>query len=353
MLSLFTYLKKIFLKDAVPTSIDNLNLLENDRIYFKGSPWPEGHRIEKFQWTTEVKGDDVWLNFHLETADYDSERNIPIEETVAETSDWEAPIVWCNYHKCTISSNHWHEGGFKLCQLHEYHAEYLDGLELAIDSDVSKINDLDALAFHIYLLGHDAVAKHRIKFIRQAHSDLFTILWRGKIALIYSGENTFDKTFELKITNQVVPEIQLRRNKNMQDKDALVEQVYTNISEKLKSEKPISQDEEVVYRVFSLYEESNSGASLEQFFRWSNPQVAQQILAYLHKTQLSEVAAVVEEAIDIAFPSGIPDDPEAYSHCTYWSETQEEQLSALFDKFVVFNGSIIEKLAAFVDENNI
>ncbi|WP_395374756.1 hypothetical protein [Marinicella sp. W31] len=135
----------------------------------------------------------------------------------------------------------------------------------------------------------------------------------------------------------------------MKDNDAIVEEFYATINEKITRKESISQDEQAFYHVFSLYEESNSSASLEQFFRWSNPQVAQQILTHLHNTQLSEVAVIVEDAIKIAFPSGIPDDAEAYSGCTYWTEIQEAKLSALFERFMLFNGLIIDKLAAFIE----
>lgn len=39
---------------------------------------------------------------HSTTAEYDSERSIHDDEDAEYPSDWEAPIVWNNFHACTL-----------------------------------------------------------------------------------------------------------------------------------------------------------------------------------------------------------------------------------------------------------
>ena len=83
----------------------------------------------------------------------------------------------------------------------------MDGLELEIDNDPENIKEWDDLAFHIYLLGHDAVAKHKIKFVRAADS-LFEIQWSGKIAQAYVGDYEFKHDFNAVLKNVQFPKLQ-------------------------------------------------------------------------------------------------------------------------------------------------
>lgn len=179
--------------------------MDKNRIYFQGNPWPEGHPLKEFVWTAKVVDGDVWFDIHLETAVYYSERDIEDDDDIEYGSDWEAPIVWGNYHRCTMSTNYWHEGGFRVCKLQEYSADYLDGLELEVDMRPEQIEDWDDLAFHIYLLGHDAVAYHRIKFIREAGGNNFSIQWCGRAAQAYVGDDEFKHPFKLLVTDQKLP----------------------------------------------------------------------------------------------------------------------------------------------------
>jgi hypothetical protein len=114
------------------------------RIYFPGNPWPEGHKVKEFRWTTEIKGDDLWFHFHLETDKYHAERHIEDDESIEYPSDWKAPIVWGNYQSCIISSNSWHFGGFKVCALKEYSLDMLDGLLLHLDPLPCDLEDPDS-----------------------------------------------------------------------------------------------------------------------------------------------------------------------------------------------------------------
>jgi hypothetical protein len=181
--------------------------MKNDRIYFSGNPWPEGHRIKHFIWSAEVKDQDVWFLFHLETENYYADREIENDETKEDRSEWEAPIVWSNYHACTISSSEWHSGGFKVCPLGTLSLDFLDGLKLHVDPVVGNLEDKDieALAFNIYLLGHDSVADHHIDFHRIDRTDLFNISWCGKIALTYVGNYKLEHDFHTVITAVKMP----------------------------------------------------------------------------------------------------------------------------------------------------
>lgn len=183
-------------------------LMEKNRIYFENNPWPEGHPIKAFEWEAKVKDGDVWFDFHLESDDYYSERDIEDDEDVEYESDWAAPIVWGNYHSCTLSTNYWHEGGFKVCKASEYTPDFLDGYEVQIDMHPENIEERDDLAFHIYLLGHDAAACHKIKFIRNKENGKFSINWNGRIAQAYIGDYEFRHNFKAKINELNMPQIE-------------------------------------------------------------------------------------------------------------------------------------------------
>ena len=185
--------------------------MKENRIYFKGNPWPDGHKIKNFSWITKIKDDEVWFHFTLESEDYYAEfdhyDDPDYDEDQDYESSWNAPGVWGNYHSCRISSNFWHDGGFKVCNVKEYSAEYIDGLEITVDPDPESFEDFEDMAFHIYLLGHDAVGNHKIKFTRIGETDHFNIEWNGNIALAYVGDYDFDYEFKTFITDVKIPEL--------------------------------------------------------------------------------------------------------------------------------------------------
>ena len=183
-----------------------------NRIYFKGNPYPKGHKINKFVWSGRLDEDEqLWFDFHLETEDYDAEDNTEdIEETA---SDWKAKSVWGNYHSCTISSTKCHLGGIKIQTLNgKFDFNNMQQKELTADTLPFEADfDIDDLAFHIYLLGHNSCANHRIKFSKNA-SDNFDIEWRGKIALTYSGEGEFKHDFTALIQDVIFDGFYLPKN---------------------------------------------------------------------------------------------------------------------------------------------
>jgi hypothetical protein len=181
--------------------------VEPDRIYFKDNPWPEGHPIKEFAWSAKEVDGDVWFDMHLQSADYHAERDLDDDEDVDYPSDWAAPIVWGNYHACTLSSTSWHDGGFRVCARADYTPAFLNGLELLVDPDPEAVEDHDDFAFHVYLLGHDAVARHRIRFERIGDSMRFKILWSGLIAQAYVGDYEFKHEFSAVISAAEFPQL--------------------------------------------------------------------------------------------------------------------------------------------------
>lgn len=177
---------------------------ESARIWFLDSPWPDGHSIQDFHWSGRLNEDgSLWFDLHLETVGYDSER----EPACNQDDDWHSPSLWCNFHNCTLSSTYWaEEGSLGLpvgSPASPFKWESLDGLELSADpAKVGDAVDLEAPpAFRIYLLGHDAVANHRVRFQREKTVGAFTLKWTGLIALAYAGDDEFKYKFRASIPN--------------------------------------------------------------------------------------------------------------------------------------------------------
>lgn len=182
------------------------------RIFFTGNPWPEGHPVKEFRWTAAVRDGQVWFDLHLRSDDYEAEREIEDPEEEDETEDgeyrgdWQSASVWTNYHRCTLSSTHWGQGdGFAVCALADYGLEKLDGLELAVDEPPP--DDIEDNVFHIYLLGHDAAAAHRVRFDRIPGSDRFNITWTGRIALAYTGDYEYRYEFAAHLYDVQAPSL--------------------------------------------------------------------------------------------------------------------------------------------------
>ena len=190
---------------ACPSS-QTLGPSMNGRIFFTGNPWPEGHVIDEFRWSAARRGANIWFDLHLVTANYYAERDIEEDEDTDYETDWMSPGVWGNYGRCTISSSKWHRGGFLACPASEYEARRIDGLRLAVDpSPIDLRESYETRAFHIYLLGHDSVADHELRFSRAQGSDLFNIDWRGRIALTYAGGYELEHDFRAAIAGVSLP----------------------------------------------------------------------------------------------------------------------------------------------------
>lgn len=163
--------------------------MQADRIYFKDNPWPQGHAIKQFTWSAKELAGDIWFEFYLKTVGYNADHNVDDVKDYEHPSDWVTPGTWRNYGWAKITPN----SGFRVCSKAQYNIDFVDGLALEVDPNPEDFEDFSDYAFGIYLLGHDTVAKHHIKFERIGQSTQFKILWTGAIALTY--DCLFDKHF--------------------------------------------------------------------------------------------------------------------------------------------------------------
>lgn len=138
-----------------------------------------------------------------------------------------------------------------------------------------------------------------------------------------------------------MPEMSTREN------EELVSRVYMRALDDRQNGRELDAADLMVYHIEMLSQEVNSGASFEQYFRWASVTEISEAVSRLQSLALSEVAQIVDRAIAVAFPDGLPATDEEKDRLTEWSEEQEERLSALAEEFEEFNGRIINVLAAF------
>jgi hypothetical protein len=172
------------------------------RIYFPGNPWPTGHALIEFQWTCKRVDANVWFDFHIKSADYYAET--VAADDAAITDDWTAPGVWGNYHACILSSTYWGaEGGgprgIKVCPVEAFDPAGLH--DVVLEADPLPLVDWDDArrSFQIYLLGHDTVAGHCIRFVATNQPEVYDIVWTGRAALTYAGRYGFDYEFRAEV----------------------------------------------------------------------------------------------------------------------------------------------------------
>jgi hypothetical protein len=178
--------------------------MKSSRIYFPDNPWPEGHLLKEFVWSMRAQNGQIWFDFHLKSDNYYAERVIETEEDEDFDSAWESPDVWGNYHACTLSSTQWGGGGgFLVGIASSFDLSQLDGREFVVDDPPPE--DLEENAFGIYLLGHDAVAQHRIKFTQASSANRFNIEWSGRVALAYVGDYDYEHAFHAVILDAESP----------------------------------------------------------------------------------------------------------------------------------------------------
>lgn len=171
------------------------------KITFPGNPWPAGHQLAEFTFGAHLyEGDALrppgfYLDFHLVSARYDADGpGNPGDD------DWTDPIVWDNFHRCTLSSTEWHFGGVPV-GIAASPFDFASTHDLVVTTDALETTDARAdfseRAFHIYLLGHDAVAAHSIRLRSGERPSTFSVAWTGRIALAYAGSYDFDHSFEV------------------------------------------------------------------------------------------------------------------------------------------------------------
>jgi hypothetical protein len=138
-----------------------------------------------------------------------------------------------------------------------------------------------------------------------------------------------------------------------EENETRVSHVYTAVLHEMNAGKVISAEAELVYQIEMLSQEVNSGASFEQYFRWSRVTRDSRVLQYLRDLDLPEVCKIVEQAFKAAFPNGIPEDDDDYELCLEWSAEQELQLANLFAEFETCNGVISNRLGQFIKQHKV
>jgi hypothetical protein len=131
-----------------------------------------------------------------------------------------------------------------------------------------------------------------------------------------------------------------------EENEKLVQEVYSRAMNRVHSGQSLEEPDRVVWEIEGLSQEVNSGASYEQYFRWRPVSEISAIVARLHGARLPEVAKLTQQAIEIAFPGGVPKTDEEKDDLTDWSEAQEAELQQLADQFTEYNGRIANVLAA-------
>lgn len=174
------------------------------RVIFVGNPWPGGHEIAELQWTGVLRRTGLWLGLYLRTARYDDE--VGEDFAVRGHGDWGSPTVWCNHSRCTIRP----ALGFLAATPHSplsiadlperiFNVDGNPGRPDAVDTDdeddvgveFQPVDAPDYAAFSIYLLGHDAIAQHRIMFSGWHGGNAVSLDWRARIALAYAGDHEY------------------------------------------------------------------------------------------------------------------------------------------------------------------
>jgi hypothetical protein len=131
------------------------------------------------------------------------------------------------------------------------------------------------------------------------------------------------------------------------ENEALVSRVYTQALQDRAEGRRLGGPEQLLYEVEMLSQELNSGASLEQYFRWASPEEIGCAAARLEQLGQHEAARLTRDAVATAFPGGLPASEADMDWLTDWLPEQEARLQALADAFTEFNGAITNALAGF------
>ncbi|MFI9011397.1 hypothetical protein ACIGNX_29580 [Actinosynnema sp. NPDC053489] len=168
-----------------------------DRIWFPGSPWPDGHRIAEFAWNGRLDHDgNLWFNIELTTAPYAEN---PPSDSVVETDRWTSLWRWYEYERCWLTSYGLGDllagtpgNPFRLTRPHRLTADPLPLPRPGAD-----------LTWFIHVLGHDSSADHDLTFTPEPTGTGHRIDWTAKVALTYLGEEEFSHDFRILLRNRV------------------------------------------------------------------------------------------------------------------------------------------------------
>jgi hypothetical protein len=132
------------------------------------------------------------------------------------------------------------------------------------------------------------------------------------------------------------------------ENEQAVAQAYGKAVAAICAEQPLSADVRLLYNIEHMMQEANSAASFEQYFRWATLDEMSEVCSQLIYLGLSDVAAIVQRALRVAFPNGLPASPEAKDEATDWNEQQECNLAELFNSLEELNGRVMNVLGEYV-----
>jgi len=140
-----------------------------------------------------------------------------------------------------------------------------------------------------------------------------------------------------------------------EENEKIVSDIYEDIIGEIgkPGRPPDTEELKFVYEVEHFQQEIGSGASFEQYFRWSDKAEIDGIVDKLERLGLAELVNTTKEAISVAFPNGIPGDLEEFDDLTDWTEAQEERLSSLYSEISIYHGAITNRLGAFAKEHGL
>ncbi len=131
------------------------------------------------------------------------------------------------------------------------------------------------------------------------------------------------------------------------ESQALIRSVTDRIRKRKWWHAKVSDLEKIVSEVDLLVTETNSGASFEQYFRWARLEGIRRIVGHIELLGLTDLAKLVERAISVAFPGGIPESYEEKDELTDWADSTERELHELAKEFLDESGRLENRLADF------
>jgi hypothetical protein len=127
----------------------------------------------------------------------------------------------------------------------------------------------------------------------------------------------------------------------------VVNRVWEYVFEAQQNHRHITDEQRSIYEVENLAMEVNSGASYEQYFRFATIEEISGIVLLLEKFEFFEVAKLTKQAIDVAYPNGIPQTNKEKDYLPDWSEAQDVALREFGHRFTDYNGRICNTLADY------
>lgn len=206
---------------------------ELGRIWFAKNPWPKGHAIKAATWSGRLDPErGLVFDLHLESADYYAE--VDVESDDLDAPSWDAPAVWGNYHSCSLSSTMWQHRGFVVGTSKKPlawsalsdHTFRVDPAKSELPEGMRLVHERLAQAFGIYLLGHDAVADHRITFTRAKAA--WSLDWTAKIALAYVGHTALRHRMRAEIRGLAFRGFDIPKGMTAKDAEALFATLVTD-----------------------------------------------------------------------------------------------------------------------------